>query len=164
MKLAIGIAIVCFCGYCGRFLSKKYRKRKEFFGQFCLFNNRFLNEISYYRRPLSSFLEGSGYKNEFAALLFAYFEDLRQNSTKKSAMQACFSAYDFLKADEKKLIKDYFQMLGKGDSRSQKEYFSAVSATLTEIKKQTAAEAEKYGGLYVKLGVLLGLTVLIVII
>lgn len=164
MKLIIGIAIVCFCGYCGVFFSKKYRKRKAFFGQFSSFNERFINEVSYYRRPLSDFANGFSYKGEFGALLFAYFDDLKQNSTKNSAMDRCFSAYDFLSSEEKKFTADYFQMLGAGDSHSQKSYFSGATSTLTEWKNKTSSDAEKYGGLYLKLGVLLGLTILIVLI
>lgn len=164
MKLLIGIAIVCFSTYCGRFFSKKYLRRKRFFGQIYDFNERYLNEMSYYRRPLSAFLQKYSYQGEFSALLACFFEDLSQKTTKKTAMNDCLSAYDFLTGDEKSLIGDYFQMVGKGDSLSQKEYFSSVRTSLLKLRDQTAEEGEKYGKLYLKLGFLCGLTLLIIIV
>ena len=51
-KFFFGIAIIAFTTYCGYLLSKKYRRRKVFYEQFYTFNERFLNEITYYKRPL----------------------------------------------------------------------------------------------------------------
>ena len=52
-KFLLGVAIVAFMSFLGYLLAKKYRKRRDFFVQFTLFNERFLSEISYYRRHLS---------------------------------------------------------------------------------------------------------------
>ena len=66
--------------------------------------------------------------------------------------------------EEEKLIIEYFQQLGKGDSDSQKTIFSARAKLLEEMKNKTENDYKKYAELYVKLGVLLGLAIIIVII
>ena len=56
-KFIVGVAMVAFTTFCGYFLAKKYRQRKLFFMQLVEFNERFLSEISYYRRPIKDFTE-----------------------------------------------------------------------------------------------------------
>ena len=164
MKLLLGVLIVCFTSYCGYFLSKKYRTRKLFFIQLYEFNEYYLNEISYFRRPLPEILNRRTYKGAFAELLKRFFGLLKENSTKKTAIYDLLSAYDFLTEDEKSTVGDYFSMLGSGDSNSQKEYFGSVKSTLADLKNKSVADSEKYGSLFIKLGFLFGLTVLILIV
>ena len=62
------------------------------------------------------------------------------------------------------MIEDYFFMLGKGDSASQKGYFSSLKDTLVKLENETKIEAKRYGDLYLKIGFLFGLLVLILIV
>ena len=62
------------------------------------------------------------------------------------------------------LLRDYFSMLGRGDSNSQKAYFSSVKSALSDHKKKSAADCQRYGDLYLKLGFLLGLAILVLIV
>ena len=55
-KFFLGLAIIAFTTYCGYLLSNKYRTRKAFFVQFFEFNERFLSEINYLKRPLFQFI------------------------------------------------------------------------------------------------------------
>ena len=80
IKLLLGLAIVVFGGFMGYFLSKKYRKRKEFFVQMFQFNERFLTEVSYSKRPLSRFLTSYEYKGEFDLLLQTFYKSLQEES------------------------------------------------------------------------------------
>ena len=164
MKILLGVCIVCFTSYCGYFFAKKYRIRKQFFIQLYEFNEFYLNEISYFRRPLPEIIKRKTYKGAFLELLNGFFDLLNENTTKKSAIYEKVAAYDFLTEDEKGAIGDYFSMLGAGDSASQKEYFNSVKSALGEYKNKSVADGEKYGGLFIKLGFLLGLTILILIV
>ena len=74
IKFLLGIAIVAFASFCGYLLAKKYRQRKAFFEQLKMFNERFLNEITYYRRPLKEFVSVYAYRGEFNGLLQDLFE------------------------------------------------------------------------------------------
>ena len=163
VKFFLGVAIVVFSTFCGYLLSKKYRKRKLFYEQYFTFNQRFLSEITYYKRPIIDFLQENVYKAEFSYVL----EEFILLTTQQTPMQGCLledSAFSFLPKEEKKDIEDYFQMLGKGDSLSQKNYFSAKGESIEIVRKTAEDQAKKYGDLYVKLGFLFGLFVLILIV
>ena len=49
LKILISIAVIAFSTALGYILSGKYRARKKFYEQFCLFNEQYLNELSYTR-------------------------------------------------------------------------------------------------------------------
>jgi stage III sporulation protein AB len=157
LKVLLGCLIVAFSSFCGYYWAKRYRQRKSFYRQFYEFNQRFLNEIAYYRRPIRDFISKDSYKDEFASLLQSYFSSL--NGGKFDLIE-----FDFLKEDEKVFVYDYFQMLGKGDSSSQKAYYTSIKEGLVKWKITTEEEAKKYEDLYVKLGFLCGLFILILII
>ncbi len=163
VKFLLGIAIVAFTSYCGFVFAKKYRKRKLFFAQFKEFNERFLNEVSYYRRPLEEFASKYAYKGEFQIFLQNFFAEIDELSQSEHS-SITFDGCEFLKNEDKSLIEDYFKMLGKGDSASQKTYFSAAKEQLAKFYAEAENEYKKYGDLYVKLGFLCGLLILILII
>ena len=163
IKFFLGVAVVAFTTFCGFLLSKKYRRRKLFFQQYAMFNQRFLAEITYYKRPIMEFICGEVYKGEFAYVL-EEFVTLTQSQVLIRGNLLDNPAFSFLNKEEKRGIEEYFQMLGKGDSVSQKTYFSSMKERI-EIQRKTAEEqTKKYGDLYVKIGFLFGLFVLILII
>ena len=162
IKFLLGIAIIAFTTFCGYLLGKKYRKRKEFYMQFFLFNERFLNEITYYRRPLREFIGKYTYKNEFSLLLERFIDCAdKRLPLKGNLLQG--ADFDCIKAESKSIVEDYFIMLGRGDSVSQKTYFCSMKETLAGMEKEAIDTAKKYGDLYIKLGFLCGLLVLILI-
>ena len=163
VKFFLGIAIIAFTSFCGHLLAKKYRQRKNFYAQLREFNERFLSEIAYYRRPLREFISAYTYQGEFEELLkdfSAYLSEIRQTSH----FLGDGNIYTFLKAEERQMLGDYFMMLGKGDSASQKGYFSSVKDTLIQLANESNKEAKRYGDLYVKIGFLCGLLILILIV
>ena len=157
LKVLLGCCIIAFFCFCGYFLSKRYRQRKLFFRQLYDFNQRFLNEIAYYRRPIQEFATKYNYQGEFDEILHGYFSSL-------SGGAFDLSTYTFLKDEERVFLHDYFQMLGKGDSMSQKAYYSSINDTLQKWKTSSADEGKRYEDLYVKLGFLCGLLLLVLII
>ena len=161
IKFLLGVAIVAFTSFCGYFLAKKYRQRKLFFLQLREFNERFLNEISYYRRPVREFIATYSYRGEFNVLLSEFFSSVENN---RPPDLSCVSELSFLKQEEQRGIEDYFFMLGKGDSASQKGYFTAAKDTLLKWQTEADAANKKLGDLYVKLGFLCGLLILILMI
>lgn len=159
-KFILGIAVVAFTTFCGYFLAKKYRQRKLFFKQFQEFNERFLSEIAYYRRPIKDFVSKYAYKGEFDELLQDFFRSLEMRDG-WSAELLRQPKYAFLRVEEKRVVEDYFLMIGKGDSASQKGYFSAQKEPILRLQKESDETCERYGNLYIKLGFLFGLFVLI---
>lgn len=159
-KLLVGIALVVFCGFCGYVLSKKYRMRKDFYRQLYSFNRSFLSEISFSRRPIEAWIEKTRFTGEFDCTVKSFITALKNGDSELNTL----SCPDFLTADEKNFLREYFFSLGRGDSAGQKGYFTAAEKTLGAQKDGAEKDATRYGDLYVKMGVLLGLTLLILLI
>ena len=163
VKFFIGVMVVAFTTYCGYLCANKYRKRKSFFEALYQFNELFLAEIAYYRRPIIEWLNNISFKGDFALFIYEY----TRRVTKQIPIQGILvddSIFTFLKNEEKTSIETYFSMLGKGDSVSQKNYFSNAKNLLLDWKNTTQSDYKKYADLYVKLGVFIGLAIIIIII
>lgn len=161
VKFLLGVAMVAFTTFCGYLLSKKYRKRKRFFHELHAFNEQFLSEIAYSRRPIKEFVAGRIFYGEINDVLSDFFLSADEGVPFSFANDGEFA---FLKEDEKRRVEEYFRMLGRGDSASQKQYFSSVKASLEKSRNDTESESKKYGDLYIKLGFLCGLLILILIV
>lgn len=162
-KFLLGIAIVAFTSFCGYVLAKKYRKRKLFLAQLKEFNERFLSEISYYKRPIAEFVSRSVYKGEFNEFLRDFFQT-REQSDYGVLRAINFTDCEFLTPEDRRVIEDYFLMLGKGDTFSQKTYFSSAKEAIGKQQTEADTAYKKYGDLYIKLGFLCGLFILILIV
>ncbi len=148
IKLLLCALIVAFCTFLGYLAAGKYRARRKFFAQMSAFNERYLNELTYARRTLRELINEVGEGGDFYALLE------RRGDVK----------LQYLTEQERKDCADYLQMLGAGDSNSQKNYFSAKKSALGDKKAESEKEAKDRGGLYVKLGLLAGLAFVILIV
>ena len=162
-KIVLSAAIVVFTSFCGYLFTKRYRRKKLFFSQWNDFNDYFLNEIVYYRRPLGEFIRTHTFSGGFAHLIDAYLLRLKQGD---STWGVAFAVpeLDYLNKEEKTAIDDYFQMLGKGDSSSQKVYFSSIKEQILTQRKAAEEACKRYGDLYIKLGFLCGLFIVILIV
>ena len=112
-------------------------------GLFDLLQNHIIKDLVDYVTGVETGLDSNGRKNRGGHLM----EDL----VEKYIQEAGF-------------VRDYFLMVGKGDSASQSAYFTSVKGTLGEYKRKAAEECAKYGDLYLKLGFLCGLMILVIII
>lgn len=153
LKLLIGALLIAFCTLLGYLAAGKYRARKKFYAQFVLFNERYIAELNYSRKPLPDFLKAYEYTGDFGKTLSAF---VRQRET---AIE-----FSYLKKDEQSDCSNYFSILGRGDTRSQKDYFTAQRTVLEQKKTESEREAKSHGELYVKLGLLAGLAFVILIV
>ncbi len=160
IKIIVCLAILVFTTSIGYLLASKYRNRKLFFNQFSQFNERFLREIEYSKRPIKEFTQSYAYKGDFCEILNKYLENLGSFND----FLCVFPDISCLETEEIRVICDYFNSLGKGDSSTQKSYFSSVNAQIEEYKKKSEKDYKRYADLYVKLGVLVGLAIIIVIV
>ena len=163
IKILLGVSIVAFTSFCGYIFSGKYRKRKSFFRQFNEFNERFLSEISYYRRPIGDFISQYSYKEDFDELLKLFYGQISSEEDERGSF-IDETSFHFLSQEEKLFVDNYFLMFGRGDSVSQKGYFSSVKEKIVGLRNHAESEAKKYGDLYIKLGFLCGLLILILIV
>ena len=119
--------------------------------------------MTYYRRPIKAFVASYAYRGEFDRFLKIFFRRLENGQAQVCALD--FKAeFPFLRNEERQTVSDYFLMLGKGDSASQKAYFSSVRERLTTLCGAAERDCKAYGDLYIKLGFLCGLLILILMI
>ena len=163
LKVVLGVAIVAVFTAGGYILSKKYRQRRRFLGQFREFNEQFINEITYYRRPIKEFLSMHTFEGEFHLLLQSYMMSLDQHR-EEGGQPLDLSPYAFLCENERVDVLDYFTALGKGDTVSQKSYLQSMRERLTKYESEAISQGKKYENLYIELGFLCGLFILILII
>ena len=153
LKILVAAAVVAAGTAGGYFAANKYRARQKFYAQFAVFNERYLNELGYARKPLGAFLKQYEYTGDFSKSLKAFSEKRDPKID-----------YSYLTEEERAECADYFSMLGKGDSLSQKNFFAAKQAGLGEKRAASEKEAKSRGSLYLKLGILSGLAVVILIV
>ena len=160
VKILICLSILIFTSGCGYYLARKDRQRKLFFRQYEIFNEHFLQEIRSLRRPLHEFISSKSYKAEFADLLGIYMNSLGKT------VDLCdeFEEFTFLTLEERRDLAEYFNRLGKSDSDSQNRFYDEMKGRISGLVKSANEEYGKYADLYVKLGVLIGLAIIIIII
>ncbi len=149
LKLLLSALIIAFCILLGYIASYKYRLRKTFYSQMYSFNERYLNELAFSRRALKELIGEVGDDGDFYDLLKARGKEIKLS---------------YLTEQEKKECADYFNMLGAGDSFSQKNYFTAKKTVIEEKKAESEKSAKDHESLYLKLGLLAGLAFVILII
>ena len=154
LKVLLCVLLFVLCVGCAFWLTRKYRKRKDFFYNLDLFNERLLNEVSYTRIPLPAFAEKYEFTGDFRKML----ED------KKDDFQAEKYEFEYLAEDEKKFLCDYFRMVGGSDAASQKTYLSALRKEIEERRRASDEVYKRYFSLYLKLGVLAGLVLIILLV
>ena len=162
LKFFVGMMLVAFSSFIGYKFAGKYKKRKLFYSQICDFNERFMGELAYYRRPLHVFLFHHRYRGEFQILIEEFYAGLKNADLFANGVFET-SLFSFLTNEEKEEVKNHFQMLGKGDSGAQKNYFSSVKEQWIYRRNNAESNCKKYADLYVKLGFLFGLFILVLI-
>lgn len=153
LKILLSLVIISVATACGYLAGNKYRARKKYFAQLSAFNERYLNELNYARKPLGAFLKEFEYSGDFSKSLKTLAEARKANV-----------AFSYLTKEEQAACADYFAMLGKGDSFSQKSYFASKKAGIEEKRAASEKDAKSKSALYIKLGVLAGLAVVILIV
>lgn len=153
LKILGFFLLVACSGFLGWHLSGKWKKRKDFYEQWYLFNERFFSDLSYLRLPLTEFLKKYTYKSEFSEFVSAY-EKSFQTKTLEIDLR-------FLSEEEQNAALEYFLALGKSDAASQSVMLRSYQELLEQKKNETATDYEKRSSLYVKLGVLFGLLIMV---
>ncbi len=152
LKFFVCLLVVAFCVGISYLFGAKYRKQREYYGQFLRFHERFLGELNYLHRPVVELVSGGGFSGEFECVL----QDFLQ---KKSPQRAYF-----LSDEEYRFVVEYFSQIGKGDSSSQQQFYSAQTAQIKQKSEFYSKIAKEKGDLALKLGLLGGLAIVILII
>lgn len=155
LRLVAGGLIALVCAYVGVIVKKRYKNRQKFFEDARDYFAFFEREITSFKTPMPTvndeFTKAKG--GEFANFLKEYFE----KPPKKKSIA-------ILKNDERIMLEEALGGLGKSAYDEQLKYLKRWQGEYSKIAEKAAAENKKYGGMYFKLCVLLGIAVIILLV
>lgn len=162
MKLALCAGIIGLFGYVGYNLSSHYSSKKKFY--YCLLNfvNTLKIQINFLEQNLENVLKSqkSGSK-EFLQLVNNFKELLLKQ---KFLKQELFVGISILSNEEKDVIYNFFKSLGRLDMENQIIAIDNFLNIIDGYYQNSKTESSKYGGLYIKLGIIFGAFLSLIII
>ncbi|MEG1964052.1 MAG: hypothetical protein RR123_04160, partial [Clostridia bacterium] len=141
LTLVCGGALCCCSSYIGFAINWHYKKRNIFFSEMLNFIDFVTDNISFLKSPLqniiTTFIQNK--KNDFAKLLWEYLNILQSGQNVNLQNLSNLLNLNLLKNDEKELVINFFNSLGKLDSETQ---LFNLKNYKTQIKK-FGEQAEK---------------------
>ena len=152
MKLCLGVVLIFFCTIIGYFLAGKYIDRKKFYNDFLNFNQVLKREILFNKKTLVEIINAQNNSSEFYAILC-------DNVINKHF----FIALNYLNLDDKKFFLSYTKNLGTSDIDTQIDFINITNEVLVDKFNQSIKQEKKYKTLYIKMGVLIGLMLMVIV-
>ena len=165
MKFILVGIVVLGMGYIGFGLSSFYKRRKRFFEDLILFCEKLCVDISFSKETLSSIISSNlnYFSKDFVSVLNLYLSYLKTNTTELNS-QIIFNKSTLIKDEEKELVTVFFKSLGRLDASNQVSEINNFKTKFLNFKTVAEEENKKFGGLSLKLMLLLGLLVVIILI
>ena len=162
MKILLMVVIFCICLALGFVFSLKYKRRANFFKAIIALAQKLDIGINFSRERLQSIissLDQSVKKN----LLGIDKNYLAYLDGSKTDLDELFKGINILKDQEKEVLLMFFKMLGRSDVDSQSKEIKNFLARFEDFSAAAADENKKYGGLSLKMGVIIGLVAVIIL-
>lgn len=163
MKWLLIAVVFIVCVIIGFLFSLKYKKRSNFFKALILLSQKLDIGINFSRERLQN-LFGSldeGIKKDLNNLTDNYISYLQKNGELNS--DKLFQGINFLKDYEREIILMFFKMLGRSDVESQSKEIKNFELRFNELACKASEENKKYGGLSLKMGLIIGLMAAVVL-
>lgn len=164
MKYFLLISLVFITTFIGYLFSKKYKTRSNFFQALLYLCQKFDIEINFSRERLKNIFENIDEKNK------GYLKGINTNFIsfidKETSLDKdnLFKGINFLKDDEKDVIFTFFKSLGRSDVDSQSKEIKNFQTRFETFSSQANQDNKKYGSLSVKLGLVVGLLIVVIFI
>ena len=152
MRLLLGVGLLLLSAFIGYVLSNKYYYRRIFFDDFVAFNNKLKQNISFKQTTLIKFIKEQKEQSDFYLSLNKFICEKDENIN-----------LSYLQADEINYFCEYMKSLGKDDAKTQIKFIDNINCKIIEIQKNVSEDEKKYKSLYIKLGILIGLILLILV-
>lgn len=152
MNYFLGITILIISTFIGYLLSQKYSERLKFYECFNLFNKKVKNEVSYTQNTIPNIIDTLDKQNKF------YY--VANNFYVKGEFECCEG---YLNDNEKEYLKNYLQLITKGNRTTLIKYLDSADTQISEYLKESRNNYKKYKSLYIKIGFLIGLILLIAV-
>lgn len=163
MKIFLIVLIMILSIFVGFVFSKKYSNRNKFFQSLVSLCQKFDVEINYSRERVKNILENLDEKHKInlSGLDKNYISFIeKKNQLDKETL---FKNISFLKESEEDMILLFFKSLGRSDVDSQSKEIKNYQKKFEDKLKETQTENKKYGTLSIKLGVIVGLFVVVLL-
>lgn len=161
MKYFLLGVIVFICGYIGYGLSKFYIARLKLFTSLINFSEKLDTDINFGKAKLLKIIEEfNSNSKELKKILDSYTLCLNEG---KTCSEEIFKDVKILKDEEKHVILCFFSELGKLDVYNQTKQIENSKIKFQEIVNSCTEEKKKYGTLYLKLGIILGLLIALIL-
>ena len=155
----------CIIGCCASFLiwfrSKKFYDRLKFFEDFKNFLDNLNINFSFLQDELPKVIENYNNLTQFG-ILISSFKNYLQNMNVDSFLIE-IKAIPNLKNEEQEKISDFFCQLGRSDVNTQKTLISSTKSYVENVVNCCREEVNKKATLIQKLGVVVGLVVVIML-
>lgn len=162
MKYLVLAGIVVICGYIGYGLSAYYNSRMKFFKNLELLFEKLCLEINFSQHKLISIMQDFQTQNKEVLKLIKNYVDCLNNDLKLSN-ELLFKNIKILNEEEKNILNLFFLSLGKLDVANQIKQLDGQKEQIKSFYLKAEQEAQKYGPLYMKLGIILGLTIALIL-
>ena len=161
MKYLLLGVIVFICGYIGYGLSKFYISRLKLFTSLINFTEKLDTDINFGKSKLLKIIEDFKCNSkDLKKILEGYTVCLNES---RPCTETVFKEVKILKDDEKHIILNFFSELGKLDVYNQTKQIENSKMKFKEILNLCTEEKKKYGNLYLKLGIILGLLIALIL-
>ncbi len=142
-----------------------YKSRKYFYENCCDFCTNLQAKISYLKKDILGVLnEKNSYGKDFNKLLDSYKKCLNDLSNFDENLKSDIDKLVILKQDEKDKIFTFLSILGKSSEQEQITQILNFKQNFIQNLDQAKIDNSKYGGLSMKMGLLIALTVVVIFI
>lgn len=164
MKYFLLLMLVLIGGGVGYLFARKYKKRADFFSALIFLCQKFDVEINYSRERLKNIFLSLDEKNK--KNLYGIDKNFISYLDKEVDLDKgeLFKEINFLKDNEKDMIFPFFRCLGRGDVDSQSKEIKNYQNRFETLSTQAEQENKKYGSLSIKLGIIVGLFLVVLFI
>ncbi|MBO5394387.1 MAG: stage III sporulation protein AB [Clostridia bacterium] len=164
MKILLIVVLFFASLFVGYAFSKKYRKRQQFFEAFVMLCQKFDVEINFSKERIKNiFLNlDESHKARLLGIDRNYISFLDQEA--ELSKELLFKSISFLKEEEKDLLFIFFKSLGRSDLESQSKEIKNYLTRFEGLTQSAQQDNKKYGSLSVKLGLIVGLFIVILLI
>jgi len=161
MQLVLSLVIVISCTYIGVGIGKYYKERYKFFLDMYNFSSYLQTNLSFRQDALNevvdNFIKENKIQNQSKKFLNDFQKNLKQN-------QNFDATRDNIDEDEKFMLNNLFNSLGKTDSDTQNETIEHFKQQLNNKVNEAKKEMTKFVGMSGKLGLIFGLIIVICLI
>lgn len=161
IKYLILFAVAGICTYIGWGLSGYYTNRSKFFKSVELLFDNLKTEIRFSQGKLIELLSNFRPHSKDAQTLITNFVDCL-NFDKEINSQNLFLNIKILGEDEKNVLATFFKSLGKFDAFNQTNQLANQQIQLADFFQRAEEDAKKFGTLYIKLGIIVGLAIVLI--